>query len=204
MRLNRAVRGPARRPRATPITFPGGARSDPASVQHSVLAILLLAAALGLGPGIAAADPVAAPAVGLHERLDLGPRHLDVALDVASPTSGVAAVSGEARMETELAFGAELLVRQPYTVSLDGERALGGSRIEARRAMQLGAATVATLDVIAEPLARGLAPRAQTRLEHRFTEDSRAELAVGLGASDARLAARAHAVSGSLRFEHRF
>jgi hypothetical protein len=151
---------------------------------------------------LATAPEAARPVV--HERLDLGLRQLDLALDVASPTSGVAAVSGEARIETELALGAALVLRQPYTVSIDGARALGASRIEARRALQLGAATVASVDVIAEPLARGLAPRAQTRLEHRFTPDSRAELAVGLGATDPGLATHARAVSGTLRFEHRF
>lgn len=172
-------------------------------MRHSV-STLVFALLLGLAAGSGAADPVASPPLGLHERLDLGPRQLDLALDVASPTSGVAAVSGEARIETELALGAGLVLRQPYTVSLGGERALGASRIEARRALQLGSATVATVDLIAEPLSHGLAPRARTRLEHRFNLDSRAELALGVGASETAAAAHENAVSGMLRFEHRF
>lgn len=168
------------------------------------IAMLAIAAALGLAPGAAGADPALEPASALHERLVLGRQRFDLAVDVAPPASGVVAISCEARVETALPLGATLVVRQPYTVSLGGARMVGSSRVEARRGLEIGPATLAMLDVTAEPLSRGLAPSARTRLEHRFTADSRAELALGVSTLPPGAAHDAHVVSGTLRFERRF
>lgn len=187
----------ARAQRAIRVTLPPSRGADPPPMRRSA-PLLLLVSVLVLASG-GAADPLAPPALGLHDRLDLGLRAVDVALDVASPGAASNAVSGEGRVETELALGARLAFVQPYTVALDGTR-LGASRIEARRALELGAQTLASLDLSAERGVAGAAARARTRVAHRFTPLAQAELSVDLGAASG----GARSLAGGVRFERRF
>jgi len=160
--------------------------------------LLLFVSALGLASA-AAADASAPPALGLHDRIDLGLRALDVALEVAKPPAAGSAVSGEGRVETELALGARLALVQPYTFAVSGTR-LGAQRIEARRSVALGARTLASVDLSAERRLEGASAHARTRLAHRFTPLARAELSLDLGSEPG----APHSLGGALRFERRF
>ncbi|HVP27722.1 MAG TPA: hypothetical protein VMW35_01000 [Myxococcota bacterium] len=172
-------------------------------VSARALAALAVVMVLGFCLGAARADTAtpssAAVPRGFRDRIDLGPRALDVAVDVASPGAGSTSLSGEGRVETDLVLGTRLVVHQPYKVSLDGGSPLSAPRIEARRDVRLGPDTVGSLGLSTEPFVHAASPRAETRLEHRLTATSRVSLALDLGELQ-----RARPVGATLRFERRF
>lgn len=167
-------------------------------VMRCCARLLLLASFLGLASR-AAAEPPVSPAFGLHDRIDLGLRTVDVALDVASPGAASEAVTGQGRVETELVLGTRLALVQPYHVAVAGAR-LGAPRIEARRSIELGARTLASVDLAAERESAGTASRASTRLVHRFTSLVRGEVSVDVGEAPG----GARRFGGALRLERRF
>lgn len=148
------TRGRQRRTGAIGVTLRAAPCADTTDMKRTAIgpALSLFAMLVGLAPAAAAGAPPEAappaPASGLYRHeLELGPRRLAVALQLQPPAPGSDALVGVGQLETGLALGARLVVRQPCSLTREGTGALGATRIELQRPLGTEGALLSGLSV---------------------------------------------------------